>query len=152
VCNTCNASFLKQTRFLQTSNYCCKECASTAKQNRKEAKCAQCNTLIFRSCYKLTLSKSGLYFCNRECKDKAQRIGGIKEIQPSHYGESRKDYRSHCFKVHNLEKICTRCGFDNPLAICVHHKDRNRNNNNIDNLEVLCYNCHAIEHHPTMGL
>lgn len=44
-------------------------------------------------------------------------------------------------------KKCNRCSYDeNEHAIVVHHIDRNRNNNTFDNLEVLCANCHAIEH------
>ena len=33
-----------------------------------------------------------------------------------------------------------------PTSIIVYHKDTNRENNDISNLEVLCANCHAIEH------
>lgn len=43
---------------------------------------------------------------------------------------------------------CERCGhkdrWNSPLAR--HHKDRNRLNNTLDNLEVLCPTCHAVEH------
>lgn len=38
------------------------------------------------------------------------------------------------------------CGtnfFRDAVKIDIHHKDGNRNNNNIDNLEALCPNCHA---------
>jgi len=44
-------------------------------------------------------------------------------------------------------KSCERCGYDAvPKILGVHHKDRNRNNNEIFNLEVLCPNCHSLEH------
>ena len=43
--------------------------------------------------------------------------------------------------------ICTRCNYsENIAAIVVHHKDRDRSNSTMENLEVLCANCHAIEH------
>jgi 5-methylcytosine-specific restriction endonuclease McrA len=42
---------------------------------------------------------------------------------------------------------CNRCGFaEYPLILGVHHKDRNRDNNQPKNLEILCPNCHSIEH------
>jgi len=42
---------------------------------------------------------------------------------------------------------CERCDFDEfPQILGVHHKDRNRNNNDMSNLEVLCPNCHSMEH------
>lgn len=60
---------------------------------------------------------------------------------------SGRRYRDIAYKVYG--KICSKCGYDNALALEVHHKDRNRENNSIDNLEVLCCNCHAIEHKTT---
>lgn len=41
---------------------------------------------------------------------------------------------------------CNRCEVENPKVLRVHHKDRNRENNDLDNLEILCLNCHALEH------
>lgn len=42
---------------------------------------------------------------------------------------------------------CARCGFDaEPAILGVHHIDRNRRNNALTNLEVLCPNCHSLEH------
>lgn len=48
----------------------------------------------------------------------------------------------------DMIKQCEHCGYDKiPEILGVHHKDKNRNNNNISNLIVLCPNCHSIEHH-----
>lgn len=41
---------------------------------------------------------------------------------------------------------CERCGFNDKRALCMHHVDRNRKNNIGENLELLCWNCHVIEH------
>jgi predicted HNH restriction endonuclease len=41
---------------------------------------------------------------------------------------------------------CEKCGEDDPDVLVVHHKDRNRNNNNPDNLAILCANCHMKTH------
>ena len=52
-------------------------------------------------------------------------------------------------KAHRLKaKIgkCEKCGIKRPLL--VHHKDNNKLNNNPDNLQVLCYNCHYLIHYP----
>jgi predicted HNH restriction endonuclease len=38
------------------------------------------------------------------------------------------------------------CGYDNLHALVVHHIDEDRSNNTIDNLIVLCANCHAEVH------
>lgn len=53
-------------------------------------------------------------------------------------------YRARALK--HYECKCSICGFDNILALEVHHIDKNRDNNSIENLRVLCANCHRITH------
>ena len=43
--------------------------------------------------------------------------------------------------------ICERCGYSKKEVLHLHHKDRNRNNNDPSNLELICPNCHYEEHH-----
>lgn len=43
-----------------------------------------------------------------------------------------------------LKESCERCGSSQNLLI--HHRDRNRYNNDSVNLETLCKRCHQIEH------
>lgn len=51
------------------------------------------------------------------------------------------------FKENIREKKCEICGNDSwmgkPIPLEIHHKDCNRFNNNFDNLQILCPNCHA---------
>lgn len=42
--------------------------------------------------------------------------------------------------------ICNGCGVNNKDLLLVHHKDKNRQNNIIENLEILCRNCHWLKH------
>lgn len=43
---------------------------------------------------------------------------------------------------------CQRCGWDeNKFVLEVHHRDRDSDNNERENLELLCPNCHQIEHY-----
>lgn len=53
-------------------------------------------------------------------------------------------YRTRALKHYGCK--CNICGFDNILALEVHHIDKNRENNSIENLKVLCANCHRITH------
>jgi len=46
-----------------------------------------------------------------------------------------------------MKKECNNCGFDNIKALEIHHKDRNHRNNNPNNLEIFCRNCHKLEHY-----
>lgn len=44
-------------------------------------------------------------------------------------------------------KRCERCAWDKEaLILQIHHKDRNSRNNERSNLELLCPNCHEMEH------
>ncbi len=47
------------------------------------------------------------------------------------------------------EYKCELCGLntwlDGPIPLELHHKDGNHYNNNLDNLQILCPNCHALQ-------
>lgn len=135
------------------AKYCCISHASkdTAlkyykKKNQPNCVCAYCSKPFYKSKSKQSKSRSGLFFCCREHKNLAQRIGGIREIMPAHYGTSFPiDYRSTALR--ELPNKCNRCGYSRfTEALMVHHKDCDRSNNSLSNLEILCPTCHW-EHH-----
>lgn len=153
VCVGCRKSFeasLKEHR-RGNANFCSRSCVAShtgrarAALNTPNCVCAQCGQEFYRNASKQSISKSGLQFCSRICKDVAQRIGGLAAIQPSHYGDNTSEYR--VLALRELPNECARCGYDEHLAaLIVHHKDTDRSNNSLENLEILCANCHAIEH------
>lgn len=148
-CDFCEVLFLKPRRFIKETsrNFCSKKCSDEAsKSERVELVCANCNKSFNRLSSRLKRSRSGIYFCSRECKDIGQRIeSNIKEIHPSHYNQGKRNYKVMAFR--NFEHKCNRCGFKrNKKILQVHHIDYDRNNNELENLEILCPNCHAEEH------
>jgi hypothetical protein len=110
--------------------------------------CAFCKESFTRPLSKLKNSKSKIYFCSRHCKDEAQKIKNkFTDIHPSHYGTGscKETYRR--IALENLPHKCNRCGYNKLLGVlAVHHKDRDKSNNLVSNLEILCHNCHAEEH------
>lgn len=144
VCTVCSTKYTKQKRLLNEYGTCSGQCTSVVKGNSIFTTCAHCNTFIFKSKSKADKSKSGLLFCSRECKDLAQTY--ISEIQPEHYGKGSgsASYREKAFRYY--KNVCSMCGYSNKNALEVHHKDKNRDNNSIDNLEILCANCHTLTH------
>lgn len=60
------------------------------------------------------------------------------------YFDNRNAYTRLAFT--KFKKQCNRCKIKDLRVLIVHHKDRNRNNNKLTNLEILCCNCHQIEH------
>ena len=144
-CAVCGGIFTKQKRLLNEHGTCSAKCTSVAKGSTKVCVCAHCGIEFFKATSKVEKSKSGRVFCCRACKDAAQSY--MLEIQPDHYGsgEGKYDYREKALAAYTHR--CYRCGYsENKAALVVHHKDHDRSNNAIENLEVLCANCHAIHH------
>jgi len=133
--------------------YCTRTCSAKASgQKIKSAlipncKCAFCDVEFYRGKTKKEISKSGLQFCSRICKDKAQRIeSNIKAIHPDHYGDGKHSYRAIAFRVYPHK--CNRCNWNEITDILeVHHIDCDRKNNKADNLEILCPICHSKHHY-----
>jgi hypothetical protein len=145
-CVQCNNTLFRPKHLIiKRLQFCTPECSSAYQaRNRIDCICAQCKVSFKRPQSKIEISKSGLQFCSRECKDTAQRIGGIEEIMPEHYGIGEYSYRSRALYFYG--ECCKKCNYDDDLRMLdVHHKDGNRGNNILENLEVLCVWCHAME-------
>lgn len=113
-----------------------------------------------KTCGKLTLNSK---FCNRRCSGLYMcKIASSSRIGTKHTKKSiiliSKNRKNKALRERNprwnggigsyRKKVdllkCERCG--DLINLLVHHKDRNRHNNNMSNLEVLCYQCHCAEH------
>jgi len=121
-------------------------CRDLSRTCKDEYECAYCGKIFRRNKSKTKNSRSGLQFCCRECKDSAQSLkGGIKEIQPSHYGDGSSGYRQKTFS--KAEEICCiDCSETREYLLVVHHIDRDRHNDEVNNFEIVCMNCHAKRH------
>lgn len=136
VCPICSNTFNHISCRATTAKYCSRECYYKAmvKVGTIERACKNCNT-----CFMTSPSRTK-EFCSKKCvhehrrknfKDGAHMFGAV---------------RAH-MKTSGLLNKCVRCDYDSvPEILGVHHKDRNRDNNKLENLETLCPNCHSIEH------
>lgn len=120
----------------------------------RQGVCIKCNNVI-------TKKRKGLKFCSPKCRSAYNAYqwclrkgkfkkpgvgsGGNQEGQNNHmYKTGIGSYSKKGFA--NLPNICNKCqSLENLL---VHHKDENRSNNELDNLEILCKRCHQ-KHHET---
>lgn len=114
-----------------------------------KVQCAYCHKEFNLSKSKMQKSKSGLHFCCREHKDLAQRLESgaeFSKMRPIHYRQNTEQITINNYRLialRHYSKQCSVCGWnedDNILE--VHHIDENRQNNDIDNLIVLCPICH----------
>ena len=77
----------------------------------------------------------------------------LPKMTLAEYLENSVDIQSNKIRKKILEENikahkCECCGLETwlgqPIPLEVHHKDGNRSNNEIDNFELLCPNCHAF--------
>jgi 5-methylcytosine-specific restriction endonuclease McrA len=91
----------------------------------------------FKFFYARTAEEKRKTTCSKACSNtyfRTQIPGGYK-------------YRQKALDYYGAK--CMSCGYDASIkALEVHHIDSNRKNNSIDNLNVLCANCHTITHKP----
>ncbi|MBS4195317.1 HNH endonuclease [Lederbergia citri] len=132
-----------------------------------ERECLQCGEVF--EVYPSLIKKGRGKFCSISCGTTFRNINNNptkcpevrKKISENHADVSGKNnpmygmkgklapnfkgvetYRDKAFKVYG--EVCNRC--EGTTNLEVHHKDRNRKNNDINNLEVLCKICHVNEH------
>ncbi|HCC06165.1 TPA: hypothetical protein DEP94_02295 [Candidatus Nomurabacteria bacterium] len=104
---------------------------------RKEKACLVCGKLILASLHRKT--------CSRSCSNKNRE--GIKctGARPKDKATDLRRIKIKLFKIRG--ERCEVCGYNKSEIIQVHHKNRNRKDNNFVNLELLCPNCHYEEHY-----
>lgn len=144
-CKICNKEFVAKKNSGRI--YCSKQCfcKNRTLSNTTLIKCSFCGKEKLKTNSKIANGKHKIYFCSRKCKDTGQRIeNGIKGIWPSHYSEHNNFQETKRFA--QKDGKCEDCGLCKLYLICIHHKDGDRTNNNKENLEILCYNCHAKRH------
>jgi len=149
-CLLCGKEHDVEQREINRGNgkFCSISCSTIYSAKLKQepnVQCAFCGVKFYRAPSKIRRSKSGLYFCSQECHNKAATLnGGLLQVWPQHYGTGN-DYRRIAFA--EFPHICNHCGYDVEVRILeVHHIDGDRKNNAIHNLEILCPNCHTVEH------
>lgn len=136
---------LGEKRYLEIINIR-KECAKKAhiiqKQNRlkqkkfkeeiwinEKHKCEYCNKIMV---YKYGSGR----FCNKSCAN------SYSSSHINNFQNSIQTYRERAFK--SFPHKCAVCGYNEEIGILqVHHIDGNRKNSKLDNLVILCPNCHC---------
>jgi hypothetical protein len=139
VCVICSKAIYRRPSELQATQnkvYCSLKCYGISQ--RKEIPCAVCGKLLLSGFNKKT--------CSRICANKL-RIGNKYKT-----GRPAKD-KVVTFRILKLRLMemrgrkCERCEYAKYEILQTHHKDRNRNNNKLENLQLICPNCHYEEHY-----
>lgn len=137
-CLICKKGIYRRPAEIRLNNgrvFCGQTCYGISQ--RKETPCIVCGNLILAGANKKT--------CNRACSNK-NRAG------MSYRGRERKDKVAYQrgLKIRLINQrgpACERCSYNKIEVLQVHHRDRDRKNNALKNLALICPNCHAEEHY-----
>ncbi len=137
-CIICAKPIYKRPQQIQLNNgrvFCGQNCFGES--CRKEVPCVVCGKLILSGLHKKTCSRgcanthrAGITYSGRALQDKVKSQRALKNRLLESRGTS-----------------CERCGYDKFEILQIHHKNRNRENNDLGNLELICPNCHYEEHY-----
>lgn len=155
-CMNCNKNFAAPLKEIKRGNakFCSISCSMKLRVRNTpkpdpNCRCHTCHKTFYRNIKKQKLAKHGYQFCSRKCKEIAQTMNNphsLQEMMPPHYYNGVTSYRKK--KLRSVEKLqCERCLYDDiPEILVVHHLDRDRENNHLDNLILLCPTCHEADH------
>lgn len=139
ICSVCSDKIYRRPfQIAKGPVYCSHECRGKAQQRLH--KCTMCDNQIQSGLHKKT--------CSRACANK-QKVGSTYKT-----GRPIKD------KVKSLAELrkrivdlrgykCERCSYSKLEILEIHHKiEKSKGgSDDIDNLELICPNCHAEEHY-----
>ena len=142
-CLVCHSQFI--SRLNKGKDTCSVACRGIQARRRVDVKCFHCGKEFQKKQSSLKLARHGYHFCSRTCKEAAQSLtGNCADIRPDHFGNGHA-YRNSLTKEMR-EQGCVDCGEKRPYRLVIHHKDGDRTNNSIPNLEVVCFSDHGIRH------
>ncbi|WP_216319732.1 HNH endonuclease signature motif containing protein [Deinococcus aestuarii] len=153
-CLYCGGEFDAPPQEVDRGNgkFCSTACSARHQWRDRQEKepncsCAFCGTPLYRIKSKQLASRSGLIFCDRKGKERAQ-TRAVKLLEVGCYKDGRGSHRS--IALRDREAKCELCGYDAvPEVLEVHHVDRDRSNNHPSNLQLLCPTCHTVQHFIT---
>lgn len=132
ICITCKTGFEHKPEISGKRLHCSRHCYNKDRRRRTKIQkiCVICEGFYFSSKDKITK------YCSLKCK----HIGIRK------HPDRIVDLRKWMLQEDRL-KECEKCGYkEYPIILGVHHKNRDHKDNRIENLAVLCANCHSLEH------
>lgn|ERR1700683_1019647 len=150
VCAQCSKEFNRPRKWFnqnlkeKANSFCSSKCSQVFTRKAVVVRCANCGKESIRIPAELKKSKTGKYFCSHACSNTAHNKARGGEIHPLYAGGTTL-YRKRAFERYG--RACTVCRYDIECVLEVHHRDGNRKNNKVENLDVLCPTHHdEFEH------
>lgn len=140
-CAICKKEIYRRPSEIKTRSgvFCTAKCYGVS--CRKEIPCLVCGKTILSGLNKKT--------CSRSCSNKNRVSIQYRIGQPK---DNLLTVRRIKIRILNERgRVCERCGYNKTDILQVHHKNRDRGDNSLKNLELICPNCHYEEHYLNTG-
>jgi hypothetical protein len=124
--------------------YCSNACQYIGQIRGNFIPCCICSKEIWKTPAQIKHSQSKKFFCSKSCQTLWRNQLYIGE-RHSNWVNDMHAYQSIIRRSGILER-CNHCRLTDKRVLIVHHIDRNRTNNNVNNLMWLCRNCHYLIH------
>jgi hypothetical protein len=137
-CLICNCAIYKRPAEIRKNFgrvFCSKACYGKA--CGKETPCLVCGKLI--------LARENKKTCSMSCSNKNRLGVKCKGGRPKDKVSTQRILKKRVIDKRGNQ--CERCDYDRHKILVIHHINRTRKDNSFKNLELLCPNCHAIEHY-----
>lgn len=146
-CQICKKEFyIKPShQLLGYGKFCSRHCHHLGMRKGKYVSCSVCGIQTWKTPKALNGSKSKNYFCSKHCQAIWRNTYYSGPRHPNWVNGKCRDYRK-IIKNSDREARCLVCGCGDKRVLVVHHKDKKRENNKLENLEWLCLNCHHLVH------
>lgn len=141
-CKFCNKDILYDTR---ENDYCNHSCSASYSNKKRAVKnnCINCNNEINKN----------RKFCSSRCQSQNKRSIIFEKIKNGDITFGERNYKNYL--IYTFGEKCMECGWDKvhlktgKVPIQLEHVDGNSSNNSLENLKLLCPNCHSLT--PTYG-
>lgn len=149
-CSFCRRKFKKEAKELERNrrlgyrNFCSPECLYDSQNKSQSVNCSNCEREVVRKKSEIKKSKSGRFFCNRRCSNGFNNRYRTGKSHPNYNG-TKSRYRERALAYYGEQ--CIICGYGVRHILEVHHIDKDRSNNELNNLAVLCPTHHKETHH-----
>lgn len=146
-CQICSKLFYVKPNRLRRGwgKYCSNGCKNKGFRTGKILSCAICHKEIYKGPRDQQRSMSGKLFCGKSCQTIWRNNTYIGKKHANWKG-GESSYKQIMQRA-GIPGVCKKCKTIDSRILAVHHRDRNRKNNELSNLVWLCHNCHFLVHH-----
>ncbi len=146
-CYLCKKIFKRKISQIKLAkrHFCSINCQNLSRRKGKIISCSVCSRRVYKKNKDLIKLANKYSFCSIKCSNILMNSLRKREKHPN-WINGKTVYRN-ILSNSKVERVCRLCKEQDKRILMAHHIDHNRDNNKINNLSWLCYNCHFLVHH-----